>query len=66
MCCLLKYCLGVLFALLSNCRLIRFCDEDCVLKGVQIRKNSLVFLAADAIHHDPNVWTDPEVFNPER
>lgn len=37
-----------------------------MLKGVQIRKNSLVFLAADAIHHDPNVWTDPEVFNPER
>ena len=37
-----------------------------MLNGVHIRKDSLVLLAADVIHHDPSVWTDPEVFNPDR
>ena len=37
-----------------------------MLNGVHIRKDSLVFFAVDAIHHDPSVWTDPEVFNPDR
>ena len=51
---------------LLNCRIARLCNEDCVLKGVQFKKGSLVFLFVDTIHHDPNVWTDPSVFNPDR
>ena len=37
-----------------------------MLNGVQFRKGALAFLLVDNIHHDPNVWTDPEEFNPER
>ena len=47
-------------------RIARCCNEDCVLDGVQFKKGALVFLLVDSIHHDPNIWTDPEVFNPER
>ena len=49
-----------------SCRTGRYCSEDCVLNGVQFMKGSLVLLAIDTIHHDPNVWTDPEEFNPDR
>ena len=37
-----------------------------MLSGVQFRKGALIFLLVDSIHHDPNVWTEPEEFNPER
>ena len=37
-----------------------------MLKGVQFKRGAMVFMFVDIIHHDPNVWTDPDVFNPER
>ena len=37
-----------------------------MLKGVQFKKGAMVLLLADVTHHDPNVWTDPDVFNPNR
>ena len=37
-----------------------------MLKGVQFKKEAMVLLLADVTHHDPNVWTDPDVFNPNR
>ena len=37
-----------------------------MLKGVQFKKGAMVFLLADVVHHDPNVWTDPDAFNPDR
>ena len=36
------------------------------MNGIQFKKGSLVLLVFDIIHYDPNVWTDPEVFNPDR
>ena len=37
-----------------------------MLNRVQFKKGALVFLIIDTIHHDPNFWPDPEVFNPDR
>ena len=34
-----------------------------MVKGVQFKKGAMVLMSADAIHHDPNVWTNPDVFN---
>ena len=51
---------------INGCRTSRHCSEDCVLNGVQFKKGALVILDVDTIHHDPKVWPDPEVFNPDR
>ena len=37
-----------------------------MLDSVQFRKGALVALVIDSIHQNPNVWRDPEVFNPDR
>ena len=37
-----------------------------MVKGVQFKKGAMVLMSTDAIHHDPNVWTNPDVFNPDR
>ena len=37
-----------------------------MLNGVRFRKGALVAVVIDAIHHDPKVWRDPDVFDPER
>ena len=49
-----------------QCRVTRYCNEDCVLNGVHFKKGALIFLVIDTIHHDPKVWPDPEVFNLDR
>nr|GMD69703.1 cytochrome P450 CYP736A12-like [Ipomoea batatas] len=40
--------------------------EDCVVDGFHIPKKSRIIVNAWAIGRDPNVWTDPEKFLPER
>ncbi|VFQ77093.1 unnamed protein product [Cuscuta campestris] len=40
--------------------------EDCVVDGFHISKGARILVNAWAIGHDPNVWTDPEEFMPER
>ncbi|KAH8890100.1 cytochrome P450 [Thozetella sp. PMI_491] len=40
--------------------------KDVSYKGMHIPKGSVVFLNAWACNMDPDVWTDPEVFRPER
>ena len=37
-----------------------------MLNGVLFRKGALVALLFATVHYDPNIWTDPEVFNPDR
>lgn len=41
-------------------------SEDCVIGGYNIPSGTMLIVNQWAIHHDPNVWTDPERFNPER
>ncbi|PWA91069.1 cytochrome P450 [Artemisia annua] len=40
--------------------------EDCVVGGYHIPRGTMLFVNQWAIHHDPNLWSDPERFNPER
>ncbi|PHH91911.1 hypothetical protein CDD83_9778 [Cordyceps sp. RAO-2017] len=40
--------------------------KSVVYNGVTIPQGSVVFLNAWACNMDPNVWSDPEVFRPER
>ncbi|XP_073281106.1 cytochrome P450 71AU50-like [Primulina huaijiensis] len=46
--------------------LIHHSMEDCVVDGFDIPKQSRVLVNIWAIGRDPNVWTDPEMFSPER
>ncbi|KAL5990696.1 hypothetical protein ACLOJK_011599 [Asimina triloba] len=40
--------------------------EDCSVDGYHIPKGSHVIINTWSIGRDPNAWTDPEEFNPER
>ncbi|XP_055819932.1 cytochrome P450 71AU50-like [Solanum dulcamara] len=40
--------------------------EDCVVDGFHIRKGSRIMINHYAIQRDPNVWSEPEKFFPER
>ncbi|KAJ0802842.1 putative cytochrome P450 [Helianthus annuus] len=47
--------------------LIQRCpDESCKVGGYTIPKDTVVYINVWAIHHDPNNWTNPLEFKPER
>ena len=47
-------------------RTLRLCNEDCVIKGVTIKKGVQVLIPMDDIHKDPEIWPEPDKFIPER
>lgn len=40
--------------------------EDCVVAGYNVPKGTRLFVNLWKIHHDPNVWSDPNEFRPGR
>lgn len=40
--------------------------KDTTLGGYAIPANTAVITNLAAMHHDPNLWSDPENFRPER
>ncbi|CAN1342413.1 Cytochrome P450 CYP82J17, partial [Linum perenne] len=40
--------------------------EDCSINGYSIPKKTRIFTNLWKLHRDPNVWSDPEEFKPER
>ncbi|EDV24873.1 uncharacterized protein TRIADDRAFT_13325, partial [Trichoplax adhaerens] len=40
--------------------------DDMVVNGIDIPKNSMIGLPIYAVHHNPQLWPDPERFIPER
>ncbi|CAH1402027.1 unnamed protein product [Nezara viridula] len=50
------------FSLISRC-----CTTDCFLEsGLFLEKGTLVFIPAYSLHHDPNIYPEPESFQPGR
>ncbi|CAH1245682.1 CYP3A5 [Branchiostoma lanceolatum] len=47
-------------------RFDRVCKEDTEVKGLHIPVGTIVTFPAYAIHHDPELWPEPEKFKPER
>ncbi|XP_031271346.1 cytochrome P450 81C13-like [Pistacia vera] len=41
-------------------------SEECKIAGYDIPQGTQLFVNVSAVHRDPNLWTDPDVFNPER
>ena len=46
--------------------MFRICVEDCVVNGIPFDKGTQVFLPYQHIHKNPDIWPDPEKFDPER
>ncbi|ORY07247.1 cytochrome P450 [Basidiobolus meristosporus CBS 931.73] len=45
----------------------KFCIKDCKLPfGYAIEKGTVAQINIYSLHHNPNIWKDPEVFNPDR
>ncbi|KAI8484221.1 Cytochrome P450 3A4 [Branchiostoma belcheri] len=47
-------------------RIDRVCKEDTEVKGLQIPAGTVVNVPVWAIHHDADIWPEPETFKPER
>nr|XP_031532547.1 cytochrome P450 3A29-like [Vicugna pacos] len=47
-------------------RLERVCKKDVELNGVLIPKGTTVMVPVFILHHDPELWPEPEEFRPER
>ncbi|ONI33501.1 hypothetical protein PRUPE_1G428700 [Prunus persica] len=41
-------------------------SEDCVVRGFDVPRHTMLFINAWAIHRDPELWEDPTKFKPER
>lgn len=47
-------------------RIKRVCNNSTDINGIRIPKGSFVSLSIYSLHSDPNIWQDPEKFDPMR
>ena len=47
-------------------RFDRVCVADTEVKGTKVPKGMIVIIPVHALSNDPDVWPNPEVFDPER
>ncbi|CAO2630625.1 Cytochrome P450 3A11 [Lemmus lemmus] len=47
-------------------RIVRTCNQDVETDGMFVPKKSRVVIPVYALHHDPQYWSEPEKFCPER
>uniref|UniRef100_A0A8C0P1I3 Cytochrome P450 3A n=1 Tax=Canis lupus familiaris TaxID=9615 RepID=A0A8C0P1I3_CANLF len=46
-------------------RLVRVCKKDVEISGVFIPKGTVVMVPTFTLHQDPDIWPEPEKFQPE-
>ena len=54
------------FSSLAPLGILHIALEDAELCGYKILENTLLISNIYGLHHDPEVWNDPEFFRPER
>ena len=54
------------FLHLTGALLTREATEDCIVKGIKVKKGTPIFVPVYSLHHDPKIWPEPEKFNPMR
>ena len=42
------------------------CTEDCVVGDLPVKKGVYVLFSACTLHNDPELWSEPDKFDPER
>lgn len=47
-------------------RSARVCTEDCDLGNMPVKKGVSVLFSSFTIHYNPELWSEPEKFDPER
>ncbi|ELU08150.1 hypothetical protein CAPTEDRAFT_208871 [Capitella teleta] len=47
-------------------RVERVCSKDTVINGLHIPSKTTIVIPIQAIHLDPDLWPDPQTFNPKR
>ena len=52
------------YTLLSST--IRECNQECDINGVHFDEEVSALISIAYLHYDPQLWMDPQVFNPER
>ncbi|CAG0890363.1 unnamed protein product [Darwinula stevensoni] len=47
--------------------LLRECTKDCIIDGImEFKEGDLIYIPVYAVHHCPDYYPDPEVFDPDR
>jgi cytochrome P450 len=66
----LEYTVQVLHEALRLCPpaagVARLATRDIAVDGFRVEAGSLVALGLYGLHHDPELWPDPKVFDPDR
>ena len=44
----------------------RLCNEDCVVGNLLVKKGVQVLAQVYTMHHNAELWSNPEKFDPER
>jgi len=61
------FLLNVLIRRLFNCcSMDREVKCDVTVNGVILPENAIVTIPIYVLHHDPEVWPEPDKFDPER
>ena len=53
-------------SMMGVCRVNRVASNDVTIKGIHIAKDTVVGISIIGRHMDPEIWPEPEKYDPER